>query len=54
MVGLSAGASAPPRLVDEVVEALGAWDVRVRETARETVQFTLPVAVRAPGRPEAD
>ncbi|MFD7659311.1 4-hydroxy-3-methylbut-2-enyl diphosphate reductase [Actinosynnema sp. NPDC059797] len=47
VVGLSAGASAPPRLVDEVIEALGAWDVQVRETARETIQFTLPVAVRS-------
>ncbi|MCC8249185.1 4-hydroxy-3-methylbut-2-enyl diphosphate reductase [Saccharothrix luteola] len=51
VVGVSAGASAPPRLVDEVVEALGAWDVQVRETARETIRFTLPAAVRAtPGR----
>ncbi|GAA1312981.1 4-hydroxy-3-methylbut-2-enyl diphosphate reductase [Saccharothrix xinjiangensis] len=47
VVGLSAGASAPPRLVDEVIEALGAWDVQVRETVRETIQFTLPVAVRS-------
>ncbi|WP_367128902.1 4-hydroxy-3-methylbut-2-enyl diphosphate reductase [Saccharothrix sp. HUAS TT1] len=54
VVGVSAGASAPPRLVDEVVEALGAWDVQIRETARETIQFTLPVAVRAPGRRAAD
>ncbi|MGM1060180.1 4-hydroxy-3-methylbut-2-enyl diphosphate reductase [Saccharothrix sp. Mg75] len=46
VVGLSAGASAPPRLVDEVVEALGARDVRVRETTSETIQFTLPAAVR--------
>ncbi|MEU5693021.1 4-hydroxy-3-methylbut-2-enyl diphosphate reductase [Actinosynnema sp. NPDC020468] len=45
-VGLTAGASAPPRLVDEVVEELGARDVQVRETARETIQFTLPGAVR--------
>ncbi|MEU4761657.1 4-hydroxy-3-methylbut-2-enyl diphosphate reductase [Actinosynnema sp. NPDC023794] len=51
VVGVSAGASAPPRLVDEVIEALGAWDVQVRETARETIRFTLPAAVRAtPGR----
>ncbi|CAL9409808.1 4-hydroxy-3-methylbut-2-enyl diphosphate reductase 1 [Actinosynnema sp. ALI-1.44] len=46
VVGLSAGASAPPRLVDEVIEALGAWDVQVRETTRETITFTLPPAVR--------
>jgi 4-hydroxy-3-methylbut-2-en-1-yl diphosphate reductase len=51
VVGVSAGASAPPRLVDEVVEALGAWDVQVRETTRETIRFTLPAAVRStPGR----
>ncbi|MFI9816034.1 4-hydroxy-3-methylbut-2-enyl diphosphate reductase [Saccharothrix variisporea] len=47
VVGVSAGASAPPRLVDELIEALGAWDVQVRETARETITFTLPSAVRA-------
>ncbi|MBW4721277.1 4-hydroxy-3-methylbut-2-enyl diphosphate reductase [Saccharothrix obliqua] len=46
VVGLTAGASAPPRLVDEVVTALGAQDVRVRETTRETITFTLPAAVR--------
>ncbi|MDU0294149.1 4-hydroxy-3-methylbut-2-enyl diphosphate reductase [Saccharothrix longispora] len=46
VVGLSAGASAPPRLVDEVVEALGARDVEVRETTSETIRFTLPAAVR--------
>ncbi len=46
VVGLSAGASAPPRLVDEVITALGAWDVQVRETTQETIQFTLPAAVR--------
>ncbi|MBB5956906.1 4-hydroxy-3-methylbut-2-enyl diphosphate reductase [Saccharothrix tamanrassetensis] len=46
VIGLSAGASAPPRLVDEVITALGAWDVQVRETTRETIQFTLPAAVR--------
>ncbi|MER5268341.1 4-hydroxy-3-methylbut-2-enyl diphosphate reductase [Actinosynnema sp. NPDC002837] len=49
VVGVSAGASAPPRLVDEVIEALGAWDVQVRETARETIRFTLPAAVRGAG-----
>ncbi|MFD1148358.1 4-hydroxy-3-methylbut-2-enyl diphosphate reductase [Saccharothrix hoggarensis] len=47
IVGVSAGASAPPHLVDEVIEALGAWDVQVRETTRETIHFTLPAAVRA-------
>ncbi|RKT56214.1 4-hydroxy-3-methylbut-2-enyl diphosphate reductase [Saccharothrix australiensis] len=46
VIGLSAGASAPPRLVEEVIAALGAWDVQVHETARETIRFTLPAAVR--------
>ncbi|GAA3856852.1 4-hydroxy-3-methylbut-2-enyl diphosphate reductase [Saccharothrix violaceirubra] len=46
VVGLSAGASAPPRLVDDVIAALGAWDVQVRETTRETIRFTLPGIVR--------
>jgi 4-hydroxy-3-methylbut-2-enyl diphosphate reductase len=48
VIGVTAGASAPPRLVDELVDALGAWDVQVRETARETIRFTLPAAVRTP------
>ncbi|WP_433262205.1 4-hydroxy-3-methylbut-2-enyl diphosphate reductase [Actinosynnema sp. CS-041913] len=46
VIGVSAGASAPPRLVDEVITALGAWDVQVRETTRETIRFTLPSSVR--------
>jgi 4-hydroxy-3-methylbut-2-enyl diphosphate reductase len=45
-VGLTAGASAPPRLVDEVVAALGPVTVTERETATETIRFTLPSAVR--------
>jgi 4-hydroxy-3-methylbut-2-enyl diphosphate reductase len=45
-VGLTAGASAPPRLVDEVVAALGPVTVLERETATETIRFTLPSAVR--------
>jgi 4-hydroxy-3-methylbut-2-enyl diphosphate reductase len=45
-VGLTAGASAPPRLVDEVVAALGPITVLERETATESIQFTLPAAVR--------
>jgi 4-hydroxy-3-methylbut-2-enyl diphosphate reductase len=48
-VGLTAGASAPPVLVDAVVAALG-WlgplDVHERTTTRETLRFTLPPAVR--------
>ncbi|WP_112238269.1 4-hydroxy-3-methylbut-2-enyl diphosphate reductase [Kribbella monticola] len=49
VVGLTAGASAPPRLVDEVVELLGQLgpvEVVERELTRETVHFTLPSAVR--------
>jgi 4-hydroxy-3-methylbut-2-en-1-yl diphosphate reductase len=44
-VGITAGASAPPRLVDEVVAGLtGLGPVTVRETAvvSENVRFTLP------------
>jgi 4-hydroxy-3-methylbut-2-en-1-yl diphosphate reductase len=51
VVGLTAGASAPPRLVDEVVAALGPDTVVERETAIESIQFTLPTAVRPPVRP---
>jgi 4-hydroxy-3-methylbut-2-enyl diphosphate reductase len=49
VVGLTAGASAPPRLVDAVISALeqtGPVTVVERETTRETVHFTLPPAVR--------
>jgi 4-hydroxy-3-methylbut-2-enyl diphosphate reductase len=45
-VGLTAGASAPPRLVAEVVAALGPITVLERKTATETIRFTLPAAVR--------
>jgi 4-hydroxy-3-methylbut-2-enyl diphosphate reductase len=45
-VGLTAGASAPPRLVEEVVAALGPVTVLERETATESIRFTLPPAVR--------
>jgi 4-hydroxy-3-methylbut-2-enyl diphosphate reductase len=51
-VGLSAGASAPPELVDEVVaalEALGSVSVSTHTTATETIAFTLPRAVRHAG-----
>ncbi|MEO3868832.1 4-hydroxy-3-methylbut-2-enyl diphosphate reductase [Nonomuraea sp. B12E4] len=44
-VGLSAGASAPPALVEDIVAALrglGAVTVEERVIARETVQFSLP------------
>ncbi|PRX45907.1 4-hydroxy-3-methylbut-2-enyl diphosphate reductase [Prauserella shujinwangii] len=48
-VGLSAGASAPTALVDEIVDALaglGAVDVEERTTTTETVNFSLPKEVR--------
>ncbi|GAA4953858.1 hypothetical protein GCM10023224_43740 [Streptomonospora halophila] len=48
-VGLTAGASAPPGLVDEVVAALGGLGpvtVHEREVTRETVHFALPSAAR--------
>jgi 4-hydroxy-3-methylbut-2-enyl diphosphate reductase len=51
-VGLSAGASAPPELVDEVVSALralGSVTVSTHTTATETIAFTLPLAVRRAG-----
>jgi 4-hydroxy-3-methylbut-2-enyl diphosphate reductase len=51
VVGLTAGASAPPRLVDEVVELLGQLgpvEVIERELTQETIHFTLPSAVRQP------
>ncbi|MGW6276868.1 4-hydroxy-3-methylbut-2-enyl diphosphate reductase [Kribbella sp. NPDC055071] len=49
VVGLTAGASAPPVLVDEVIEriaSLGPVEVVEHEVTRETVRFTLPPAVR--------
>jgi 4-hydroxy-3-methylbut-2-en-1-yl diphosphate reductase len=49
VVGLTAGASAPPRLVQAVITALaelGPVTVTERETTRETVHFTLPSSVR--------
>jgi 4-hydroxy-3-methylbut-2-enyl diphosphate reductase len=42
VVGVTAGASAPPKLVDAVVAALGAPEVVERETVRETIEFTVP------------
>jgi 4-hydroxy-3-methylbut-2-enyl diphosphate reductase len=47
LVGLTAGASAPPGLVDDVIAALaglGPVEVSERITARETVRFPLPRA----------
>jgi 4-hydroxy-3-methylbut-2-enyl diphosphate reductase len=49
VVGLTAGASAPPRLVDAVLAALaqlGPVTVIERETTRENIHFTLPPAIR--------
>ncbi len=48
-VGLTAGASAPQRLLDEVVDALrllGPVEVVEHETTEETVHFGLPATVR--------
>jgi 4-hydroxy-3-methylbut-2-en-1-yl diphosphate reductase len=48
-IGISAGASAPPTLVEELVSALrglGPLDVTERSTTTETVRFTLPKEVR--------
>jgi 4-hydroxy-3-methylbut-2-enyl diphosphate reductase len=49
VVGLTAGASAPPRLVDAVIATLaevGPVTVVERETTREDIRFTVPLAVR--------
>ncbi|MEU4048534.1 4-hydroxy-3-methylbut-2-enyl diphosphate reductase [Streptomyces olivaceus] len=56
-VGLTAGASAPPALVTEVVtwlKGFGPVDVEEREITREDIHFDLPSAVRARPRPSAD
>ncbi len=45
-VGVTAGASAPPELVDEVVAALGPVRVLEHRTATEDIKFTLPSSVR--------
>ena len=50
-VGVTAGASAPPRLVDQTVAALaglGADAVREHTTRTEDVRFTLPKEIRTP------
>ncbi|MBV9143918.1 MAG: 4-hydroxy-3-methylbut-2-enyl diphosphate reductase [Pseudonocardiales bacterium] len=49
VIGLTAGASAPPRLVNAVIAALaelGPLTVVEHETTRETVHFALPTPVR--------
>ena len=51
-VGVTAGASAPEVLVNEVIDAFRArYDVTVDlvETARENVEFTVPRVLREPG-----
>ncbi len=51
VVGLTAGASAPHHLVDQVIDtlsALGPTTVEERETTRETVHFGLPRGVSRP------
>ena len=48
-VGLTAGASAPPAVVDEIIDALsglGSVSVQERVTTTESVQFGLPKEVR--------
>jgi 4-hydroxy-3-methylbut-2-enyl diphosphate reductase len=48
-VGLTAGASAPPAVVSEIIDALsglGAVTVTERVTTTESVQFGLPREVR--------
>ncbi|WP_020673285.1 4-hydroxy-3-methylbut-2-enyl diphosphate reductase [Amycolatopsis nigrescens] len=56
-IGLTAGASAPPALVNEVVAALGELgpvSVEEREVTRETTHFELPPAVRGAAAPPSD
>jgi 4-hydroxy-3-methylbut-2-en-1-yl diphosphate reductase len=51
VVGLTAGASAPPTLVDEVIAALrglGRVEVTERAVTTESVSFSLPKEVRQP------
>ena len=51
-IGLTAGASAPEALVDEIVDAIAArWPMRLElvETAIERVSFKLPRELREPG-----
>lgn len=48
VAGISAGASAPPSLVDDVIAALDPVSVATRQVAKETIQFTLPPAARRP------
>ena len=50
-IGITAGASAPGLLVQEVIDALGAryeLDIEVLETAKENVEFKVPRVLRTP------
>ena len=50
-IGITAGASAPELLVQEVIDALGAryaLDIEVLETAKENVEFKVPRVLRKP------
>ena len=50
-IGVTAGASAPEVLIDEVIDAFRArWDVTVKlvETAQENVEFKVPRVLRIP------
>ncbi len=52
-VGISAGASAPPTLVDELTQALsglGPTTVGVRSVGAETISFHLPKELRRPAK----
>ncbi|HWS35385.1 MAG TPA: 4-hydroxy-3-methylbut-2-enyl diphosphate reductase [Actinoplanes sp.] len=46
-VGLTAGASAPPHLVDEVITALAPTRITEHRTAEENITFVLPNPLRA-------
>ncbi|HUV32691.1 MAG TPA: 4-hydroxy-3-methylbut-2-enyl diphosphate reductase, partial [Devosiaceae bacterium] len=51
-LGITAGASAPEALVDEIIAAFGArFEIAVRSsvTAKETISFNLPKELRAAG-----
>ena len=55
-IGITAGASAPEVLVNEVIDAFRArYDVTVEviETARENVEFKVPRVLRVPDIPDA-
>ncbi len=50
-IGLTAGASAPPAVVDDIIAALsglGPVEVTERVITTENIRFSLPKEVRAP------